>query len=203
MPRRGRRGRGGGDRARAPRGPAAPHPQPAASRSGVGRPGPRARGGPPGVARCRGELVLWLRRTQREPRARAGSVVSVDVAVTGLGVLSAFGAGVDRFWRALVAGESGLGPLRRFAAPPGAAPVAEVPAVEARDHVRSPLGRRIDRVSLLTLAACRLALQDASLDAASLPRARTGLAVGSEFGNLDETATFLDRLFARGAANPL
>ena len=129
--------------------------------------------------------------------------MSVDVAVTGLGVLSAFGAGVDRFWRALVAGESGLGPLRRFAAPPGAAPAAEVPAVEARDHVRSPLGRRIDRVSLLTLAACRLALQDASLDAASLPRARTGLAVGSEFGNLDETAAFLDRLFARGTANPL
>src|SRR5439155_1337310 len=35
------------------------------------------------------------------------------------------------------------------------------------------------------------------------PLARTGLALGSEFGNLDETATFLDRLFARGAANPL
>ena len=129
--------------------------------------------------------------------------MSVPVAVTGLGVLSAFGHGVDRFWPALVAGESGLGPIRRFAVPPGAAPAAEVPAVEARDHVRSPLGRRIDRVSLYTLAACRLALLDAGLEPEDLPVARTGLAVGSQFGNLDETSTFLDRLFARGTANPL
>ena len=127
--------------------------------------------------------------------------MSVPVAVTGLGVLSAFGHGVDRFWPALVAGESGLGPIRRFAVPPGAAPAAEVPAVEARDHVRSPLGRRIDRVSLYTLAACRLALLDAGLEPEDLPVARTGLAVGSQFGNLDETSTFLDRLFARGTAN--
>jgi len=129
--------------------------------------------------------------------------VSVPVAVTGLGVLSAFGHGVDPYWAALVAGESGLAPIRRFTVPPGAGPAAEVPAVETRAHVRSPLGRRIDHVSLFALAACRLALLDAGLDPTDLPLGRTGLALGSEFGNLDETTTFLDRLFAHGAANPL
>src|SRR5207245_4923204 len=109
LPRRGGRDRGRGDRARARRGPASPHHQPAASRSRVGRPGPRAGVGPPRLARRRGELILRIRRAQREPRPRAGGTVSVPVAVTGLGVLSAFGHGVDRFWPALVAGESGLG----------------------------------------------------------------------------------------------
>src|SRR5205823_4840464 len=94
-------------------------------------------------------------------------------------------------------------PIRRFTVPPGAGPAAEVPAVETRAHVRSPLGRRIDHVSLFALAACRLALLDAGLDPTDLPLGRTGLALGSEFGNLDETTTFLDRLFAHGAANPL
>jgi act minimal PKS chain-length factor (CLF/KS beta) len=122
------------------------------------------------------------------------------VAVTGIGVVSPFGHGVEPFWRALVAGESGLRPLRRFAGaerPLG----GEVPPLDARAFVRNPLGRRIDWVSLMTLAACRLALADAGLDA--LDAVRTGLGLGSAFGNLQETTTFLDRLFERGGGNPL
>jgi len=78
-----------------------------------------------------------------------------------------------------------------------------VPALEPRAFVRTAIGRRIDWVSLMALAACRLALADAGLEPARLVPERTGLALGSAFGNLQETATFLDRLFARGAGNPL
>jgi len=129
--------------------------------------------------------------------------VSVPVAITGLGVVSAFGHGVESFWRALTAGESGLRPIDRFPVSPGTAPAAAVPPMVVHDHVRTPVGRRIDRVSLFALAACRLAAQDAGLALGGLPPARTGLVLGSAYGNLEETATFLDRLFARGTANPL
>lgn len=127
--------------------------------------------------------------------------MTAAVAVTGLGVVSALGHGVDAFWSGLVAGASGLGPIRRFAA--GGAPGAEVPAFAPREVAHTALGRRIDWVSLLALAACRLALADAGLAPDALEPARTGLALGSAFGNLQETAGFLDRLDARGAANPL
>jgi 3-oxoacyl-[acyl-carrier-protein] synthase II len=124
------------------------------------------------------------------------------VAITGIGVVSPLGHGVDPFWRRLVAGESGLRPIRRFAAPAGAL-AGEVDELSVASVVRTPTGRRIDRVSLMMLAACRLALADAGIDADGLSPDRTGLAFGSALGNVEETGTFLDRLVARGAGNPL
>ena len=126
-----------------------------------------------------------------------------DVAVTGVGVVSGFGHGVEPFWRGLLTGASGLRPIRRFAVPSGPALGAEVPSLDPRTLVRTPAGRRIDCVSLMALAACRLALEDAGLVGAALEPARTGLALGSAWGNLQETVVFLDRLHARGAGNPL
>jgi len=120
-----------------------------------------------------------------------------DVAVTGIGVVSAFGHGVSPFWEGLVRGASALRSIARF--PAGGALGGEVPPLDTRAIVRTPIGRRIDWVSLMALAACRLALDDAGLAAGE----RTGLVLGSAFGNLGETTTFLDRLFDRGAGNPL
>lgn len=107
------------------------------------------------------------------------------VAITGLGVVSGAGLGADAFWEALVAGRE----IRR------------VPHFEARDFVRSAQGRRIDRTSLLALAACRLALDDARIG--PVAGGGTGLVLGSALGNLVETSSFLDRLLARGTGNPL
>ncbi len=125
-----------------------------------------------------------------------------EVAVTGIGVVSAFGVGTRVFWDGLVAGRSGLRSITRFAASPGAL-AGQVEGLDVRSVVRTPQGRRIDRTSLLALAACRLALEDAGATASAVPPARTGLALGSAFGNFGETTGFLDRLFARGAGNPL
>lgn len=115
--------------------------------------------------------------------------MTASVAITGLGVMSPLGHGVEAFWSGLLAG-------RR--SPDGA-----VPPFERRSYARSPLGRRIDRTSLLALAAARLALADAGLAAEAVAGDRSGLCLGTALGNLTETASFLDRLFARGAANPL
>jgi 3-oxoacyl-[acyl-carrier-protein] synthase II len=119
------------------------------------------------------------------------------VAVTGIGVLSAFGVGTDRFWDGL---RSGRCP---FVKSPEGLPLGAVDGLELREFVRTPAGRRIDHASLLALAAARLALADAGLGEDALDPVRTGLVLGSSLGNLRETAPFLDRLFERGAGNPL
>jgi 3-oxoacyl-(acyl-carrier-protein) synthase len=124
------------------------------------------------------------------------------VAITGIGVVSGFGLGAAPFWEGLVAGRSAVRPLGR-ARVPGVDLGAEAPALDVRAFARSPLGRRIDRTSLLALAACRLALADAGEPLAAVPADRRGLVLGSALGNLGETETFLDRLFARGAGIPL
>ena len=66
--------------------------------------------------------------------------MSVPVAITGLGVVSAFGHGVESFWRALTAGESGLRPIDRFPVAPGTAPAA---AVRRRSSVPSDIAWKI------------------------------------------------------------
>ena len=125
-----------------------------------------------------------------------------DVAVTGVGVVSALGLGAGPFWAGLVAGRSGLGPIGRFTVP-GGAHGGEVKGLEVRAFARSPQARRIDRTSLFALAACRLAVEDAGGLPAGLDPTRTGIALGSALGNLSETAVFLDRLFSRGVGNAL
>ena len=121
-----------------------------------------------------------------------------DVVVTGVGVVSAFGAGTAAFWDGLCAGRSALVP-----ADGGGPRSGVVTGLEARDVVRTAIGRRIDRASLFALAAARGALADAGLDDAEVAGDATGLVLGSALGNLGEIPGFLDRLFDRGAGNPL
>jgi 3-oxoacyl-(acyl-carrier-protein) synthase len=127
--------------------------------------------------------------------------VTGDVLVTGIGVLSAFGLGVDAFWDGLLAGRDACVPAGIPEAPD--ARVARVEGLEARRWVRSAQGRRIDRTSLLALAAARMALDDAGLAPEALQPSRTALGLGSAFGNVQETVTFLDRVFDRGTGNPM
>ena len=124
-----------------------------------------------------------------------------DVLVTGIGVVSGFGLGVDAFWDGLVAARDACVPAGIPEAPD--ARVARVEGLEARRWVRSVQGRRIDRTSLLALAAARLALDDAGTAPEALQSSRTALALGSAFGNVQETAAFLDRIFDRGTGNPM
>jgi 3-oxoacyl-(acyl-carrier-protein) synthase len=127
--------------------------------------------------------------------------VTGDVLVTGIGVVSAFGLGVEAFWDGLLAGGDACVPAGIPEAPD--ARVARVEGLEARRWVRSAQGRRIDRTSLLALAAARLALDDAGIAPEALQPSRTALGLGSAFGNVRETVAFLDRVFDRGAGNPL
>jgi 3-oxoacyl-[acyl-carrier-protein] synthase II len=125
------------------------------------------------------------------------------VAVTGIGVVSPFGWSTEAFWDGLVRGASALAPATRFPPALKGRLVGEVPARGVGEIAHSAVGRRMDWASLMALGACRLALADAGLIPETLPTERTSLALGSAYGNLQETATFLDRLFTRGAGNPL
>src|SRR5262249_53143144 len=172
----------------------------AGSRPGVERPRPRARGGPPPDERGGGHVVVRIRRAQRD--ARPGTRrMSDPVAITGGGGVCALGIGVEAFWEALAAGRGGRGPGRRAGAPrpPGGGGAGP----GARRFAFSAQARRIDRTSLLALAAAQLALADAGLTREQLVPASTGVGLGSAFGNLEETAMFLDRVFERGTGNPM
>jgi 3-oxoacyl-[acyl-carrier-protein] synthase II len=119
-------------------------------------------------------------RAERDPARR--------VVVTGVGAVSAIGVGRAAFWEALLAGRSGVGPVRAFdPAPYPVGIAAEIPGFEPAAWL-SPVHRRaFGRTSGLAVAATRLALADAGLD--GVPDGETAIIVGTTMGEcqLQET----------------
>lgn len=102
--------------------------------------------------------------------------------VTGLGIVTALGAGKDAHWQALVAGRSGVAPITLFDATPLPARIAaEVHGFNLADYVsdQTLLSQAAERRSQFGIAAAQMAVQDACLTTASLDPARCGVMFGT------------------------
>lgn len=88
------------------------------------------------------------------------------VVVTGMGVLAPNGTGLKAFWRSLVAGESGVGPITLFDATKHRSRVAgEVKNFDPLDYMPATWKpNRMARHTQLGYAATQLALRDANFD---------------------------------------
>jgi 3-oxoacyl-[acyl-carrier-protein] synthase II len=117
----------------------------------------------------------------------------VAVAITGIGVVSPFGVGRDRFWQAIAAGESGITavegldaqhwPTRVAARVPDEAVAAAEALVPAADRAaEGRADRRAAKVSRIAVLAAREALRDAGLGVGAPD---VGVVVGSGAGGID------------------
>jgi len=118
--------------------------------------------------------------------------VEPAIAITGVGVISPIGTGREAFAEGLLAGRCAIGPITRFDAGPIAGGLgAEIADFDPAQHLGAKGLRRIDRTSLLAGSAARLAIEDAGLEGVYPPE-RTGVALGSTFGVVDNIC-FFDR----------
>lgn len=109
------------------------------------------------------------------------------VVITGLGLLTPLGTGVEASWRALLAGESGASEITRFSTDGMATTFAcQLVDFEARDHLDARLVKSTDPFIHYGLVAARLALADAGLDgpADEAQAERWGVYVGSGLGGV-------------------
>ncbi|MGH2749397.1 MAG: beta-ketoacyl-ACP synthase II [Actinomycetota bacterium] len=121
-----------------------------------------------------------------------------DVVITGIGVVTPIGIGVDAMWDSLMAGRSGVGPLTHFDA--SNLPVtiaAEASDFDAADYMdRREVGRN-DRFTHMAVAAARMAIEDAGTDSLGESPDRVGVIVGSGIGGIGtierEKELFLER----------
>ena len=105
------------------------------------------------------------------------------VVITGLGVISPLGIGHQRFWSALVAGTSGVGPITRFDASDFATRIAaEVRDFDATAYMDRKEARRNDRFVQFAYVASRLALEDAGYAVTTANAGRIGVLIGSGIG---------------------
>jgi 3-oxoacyl-[acyl-carrier-protein] synthase II len=114
--------------------------------------------------------------------------------VTGVGVVSSIGTGVEAFWDALASGVSGATVLALDGEPP--TPVCRVEEFDGEALFGRRDARRMDRCAQLATAAAQLALSDAGGDL-GLPHERMGASIGSAhggIGTLDEAyRTYAER----------
>ena len=84
------------------------------------------------------------------------------VAVTGIGVITPIGIGIDAFWEATLAGRNGVGNITRFDPADFTSHIAaQVDDFQPSDFVEGKRLRRTDRFAQFSIAAARLALDDA------------------------------------------
>jgi len=117
--------------------------------------------------------------------------------VTGQGLVCPLGNTVEEFWKRLIAGESGIGPLTRFDAAAYDTRIAgEVRGFKPEDFMDRKDIRRTDLFVQYAVAASRQALNQASVREAVDPD-RFGVIVGSGIGGIstfeDQHRTLLEK----------
>ena len=107
------------------------------------------------------------------------------VVVTGLGAVTPLGNSTEEFWRRLVAGESGVGPITAFDASDFATRfAAEVKDFDADTLIGKREARRMDRFSQYALVAAREAIADAKLPDDQEFKNRVGSVLGTGIGGI-------------------
>ena len=114
--------------------------------------------------------------------------------ITGLGLVTAAGCGVEEVWQAIATGTSGLKPLSLFQSPRyGQISVGEIQHDLAK--LGAPLrGSRSDKLGWL---ATRYALADAKINLAAVAD-RAGIVLGCSVGGSFDSEQFLTTLIKRG-----
>ena len=123
----------------------------------------------------------------------------VRVAITGLGPITAVGIGADGFWEGLRRQRSPIRRLTRFDSAPWRSHLAaEIDDFEPEQYMEARFGRRLDRFGQFSIAATRLALQDANLDPATLDGERFAVQMGTALGGVAYAEEQTNRLFTGG-----
>ena len=121
------------------------------------------------------------------------------VVVTGLGTVNPLGLGVPEYWRNLLAGASGVGPITHFDTADFKVKFAgEVKGFAAEKLLDAKAARRLDRFTQFAMVAAAEAVADCGLAFDTLDPFRAGCIFGSGIGGLAELEDGSRTLLERG-----
>ena len=121
--------------------------------------------------------------------------------ITGLGIVSPIGIGVESFWAAACAGRSGIGPPTLFDASKLAREcqmVGEVKDFDVKEWMPGATGRMAGRFSQFAVAASKMARNDATLDEAYIPPEQLKVSIGTSMSGQSDLGQTTFRSFIRG-----
>ena len=107
------------------------------------------------------------------------------VVVTGLGMVTPLGTGVEKNWETVCSGRSGIGPITKFDASDFASQIAgEVKDFRSEDFMDKRQIRRFDVFIHYAVASARMAIEESGLKIDSSNGHRIGCITGSGLGGL-------------------
>jgi 3-oxoacyl-[acyl-carrier-protein] synthase II len=111
--------------------------------------------------------------------------LSRQVVITGLGLVTPLGIGVDETWTALCKGQSGISEITRFDASGFDTKIAgEVKDFHPKDFLSKKEAKRTQRFIAYAIAASRMALEDSRLTIDRTNENRVGVLTGCGLGGL-------------------
>ncbi|CUQ65232.1 beta-ketoacyl-ACP synthase II [Candidatus Nitrospira inopinata] len=121
------------------------------------------------------------------------------VVVTGLGLVTPLGTGVEKTWTALCAGESGIRRITKFDPAGYDAQIAgEVTDFDPAQFIEKKEIKKMDAFIHYAVGAAQLAVDDAGLKVAEEEAARVGVYIGSGIGGLGSIERYHDVLKEKG-----
>src|SRR5512132_2482660 len=105
-----------------------------------------------------------------------------QAVITGLGIVSPIGVGVEKFWAAALAGRSGSSTPTLFDASKLSREcqmVGEVKDFNVRDWMPGAAGKMAGRFSQFAVAAAKMARDDSHLDEAEIPGELVKVVIGT------------------------
>jgi 3-oxoacyl-[acyl-carrier-protein] synthase II len=121
------------------------------------------------------------------------------VVVTGVGIITPLGIGVEKSWEGLLAGKSGIRRITQFDSSQFPTKIAgEVEGFNPEDYIEIKEIKKMDRFIQFAIAAAHIALEDSGLKIADDNAERVGVIVGSGIGGLSSLERYHTVLMEKG-----
>jgi nodulation protein E len=123
------------------------------------------------------------------------------VAITGIGVVSPVGIGLEEFWHALIEGRSGIGPIKSIATDRlNVRTAAEVKDFQPELHFDKRAAAKLDRFAQFSVIAARNAVADAGVVFDEALARTTATIVGTGVGGQHSQDDAYFRLYGQNAS---
>ncbi|MDE2028572.1 MAG: beta-ketoacyl-ACP synthase II [Candidatus Omnitrophica bacterium] len=121
------------------------------------------------------------------------------VVITGMGVLSPVGCGIQKFWQSILAGQSGIRPIAHFDAALFDSRVnGDVIDYDPLQHFNSKDARNLSRFIQFGVVAAHEALAQAGLDIRQMDTSRAAVVVGSGIGSIYSAEEEYEKFIEKG-----
>ncbi len=121
------------------------------------------------------------------------------VVVTGMGVVSSLGIGVNGFWQSIKSGKCGISKVERIDVSDIPTKVgAEIKDFNPSDFIDKKEAKRMDKFSQYAMVAAQLAVENAKLDLNKINNERMGVIIGTGIGGIETLENQYNVLLEKG-----